>query len=118
MRSTETVLARIAEAVLGHGRAAPAAQLAESAAARTFRTRQPRELDCLRAVPLALWHYTTTGAIRDADAQRQADRRHGTPVLLVHVSLDHELAGVDEVPSSHEEYLRSVPCRRSGRGSC
>ncbi len=70
-----------------------------------FLAQQRTDYTSLARIPLRLWRYAIVGVIHDAAANRAAARRYGTPVLLVHVTLQYALQGVDPIPSRHDQYL-------------
>lgn len=110
--SARAVLAAEATALLHRDRAAFGAAFDRSSAASAYRAEQLRGYDNAAHVPLGSWHYVIVGAIRDRAAQRQADRRYDAPVLLLHVTVEYRLRGIDTLPDRHDQYLVFV--RRGG----
>lgn len=99
------LLAQQSAAIRAHDRARYAAGLDDAASSAGFRARALQDLANLAHVPLAGWSYSVVGPIRDKAAIRAATLRYHAPVLLLHVTLGYELAGIDRVPSRHDEYL-------------
>jgi hypothetical protein len=103
--AAQALLAREAHAVLTRNEPALLTGLDPAPAAQAYRAEQTSEFANLAEVPLALWRYRLVGPIRDSAAIRAADRDYDAPVLLLHVTLQYELRGIDTAPDRHDLYL-------------
>ena len=107
------LLARHAHALLTGSRSGFLADVDTAAAARGFRSRQSAQLDNIAGVPLQSWSYAAPAPVTDRAAQAAAARRYGAPALIVQVSLQYRLRGVDTDPDRHDLWWTFV--RRDGR---
>jgi hypothetical protein len=107
------LLARHARELLTGSRAGFLADVDTAAAAKAFRSRQAAQLDNLADVPLQSWRYSVASPVTDGTALAAATRRYGAPALIVRVSLQYRLRGVDADPDRHDLWWTFV--RRGGR---
>lgn len=103
MPAVRQLLGTIAAAVRTHDRAKFLGAVDPHAAA--FRAEQVTDFASLGRLPWRVWRYEVVGTVRDRAANRDAVRRYGEPVRLVHVTLLSALRGVEPVPSRHDQYL-------------
>ncbi len=101
MAQVRGLLAGQSAAVRTHDRQALDAALAAGKASARFRARQQAAFADLAAVPLGRWSYAHAERIDARDAERAATKRYGRPAVIVRISLQYTLRGVDAVPSTH-----------------
>jgi hypothetical protein len=110
--SARAVLARMAVAVRQHDRKAFLAAIDPAPSSAAFRAEQRQEFVNRANVPLAEWNYTVVGRIADRQAIVAARARYRVAPLLLHVTVQYRLRGIDSLASRHELYLVFV--RRGG----
>lgn len=103
MSSVRSVLAGYAAAVRNHDEQQFLAAIDPHSS--VFRGQQRTDYSSLVRLPLRLWRYAIVGEIRDPAAIRSATKRYGTPVRLLHVTLEFALDHDEPVPSRHDQYL-------------
>ena len=106
------LLTRHAAAVRDHDRAAFVADLDPAAAASAFRSRQEAAYANLVQLPLTSWSYTVAGPADDAGADQAAAKQYGAGALVLHLTLQYALQGVDRTPVSEDLWWTFV--RRGG----
>lgn len=111
-RDITALLARHGKAVLDHSVKGFLADVDTAKASKAFRTRQSDQIENISDVPLKTWTYAVSAPVTDASAQQAAAKRYGAKALIVRITVSYELAGVDEVPVSHDLWWTFV--RRGG----
>jgi hypothetical protein len=112
LKDIATVLAAHGRAVLDHDRTAFLAGLGSGGNAAGFRGRQEDEFDNLARLPLTAWSYAVESRTDDREVEAAATKRYGAEAVIVRVSLNYALRGVDSSPTSHELWWTFV--RRDG----
>lgn len=102
LEAVRGVLAKLGTAVLKHDRAAFLAELDPDAKASAFRARQAAMFANLVRVPFTTWAYHLEGETDAKGAERAASKQFGTDALIVRVTLNYALRGVDRIPTHHE----------------
>jgi hypothetical protein len=109
------VLAHQSSALMGRNRGDFLSGIDSSPAAAAYRREQASDYANLAGVPLAAWRYAVVGPISDNAVRRSAQSRYHAPVLLLHVTLEYELRGIDALPDRHDQYLAFVERGRQAR---
>lgn len=107
------LLARHAAAVSRHDQAAFDADLDPAGPAKAFREGQDAAFANLAKVPLASWAYTLAGRTDDRESEAAAAKRYGRGTVVMHLTLQYELRGIDRTPVSKDLWWTFV--RNGGR---
>ena len=113
LASITALVQRHAAAIMARSQQTFVADLDRSTAAGDFADRQRAEFADLAPVPLAAWSYDVTGIVPDQAPTTAATQRLGAPAVIVHLTLQYRIAGVDDQPSQHDVWWTFV--RRHGR---
>ena len=103
MAAVRSLLVSLAAAVRDRDQAALVASL--DPARPAFRAEQRKDYATLARLPLRTWRYQVDGQITDRAANRAVRARYGTPVRIVHVTLEYAFRRVEPERSRHDQYL-------------
>jgi hypothetical protein len=102
LAEVRALLARHGTAVMKHDAAAFLADVDPASDAADFRVQQQQVFANLMKLPLESWSYHLEGETDAKGAEAAASRRFGTDAIIVRLSLNYALQGVDRIPTHHE----------------